>query len=139
MTKWLITSLGSRPSWQLVTFVGPAGGESKGIVDMIAIRKNHGCAPVGLERGDLFDIVLIQIKGGSSRWPSLPDCRRLARARRAHRARAVVLAEWRRGRAPRLFRLRPRVPAAGSYPMGARCGCPGLVWPSGVYARGPGA
>jgi len=31
----------SRTRWQLVTFLGKRGGESTGIVDMLAIRKDH--------------------------------------------------------------------------------------------------
>ena len=43
-------------------------------VDVIAIRKDTS-QPVNraLKRGDLFDIILIQIKGGSARGPTQED------------------------------------------------------------------
>jgi hypothetical protein len=42
MTKWMIThSSKGGVKWQVVSFNGPQGQESYGIVDMIAIRKNH--------------------------------------------------------------------------------------------------
>lgn len=42
------------PRWHLLTFAGPDGGESRGVVDMIAIRKDHGDPRTGLKRGDSF-------------------------------------------------------------------------------------
>jgi hypothetical protein len=61
-----------------VSFRGTGKGEWRGVVDLIAIRKN-GEQPTGsvLKRGDLFDIILIRVKGGSSRGPTASDCRRL--------------------------------------------------------------
>jgi hypothetical protein len=50
--------------WQLVGFPGPGGRESAGIVDLLAIRKNHTKPKSPFKRGDLFEIILIQIKGG---------------------------------------------------------------------------
>ena len=55
MTKWRIgfetggKRLGSpavkaTKRWQIVSFPGPAGRESAGIVDLMAIRKNHSKA-----------------------------------------------------------------------------------------------
>ena len=69
MTKWLITKAKGKTTWQLVTFCGPKGGESVGIVDLVAIRKNHNRTTNGLKRGDLFEIMLIQVKGGKSAGP----------------------------------------------------------------------
>ena len=71
MTKWLVTysrKTGSR--WEFADLVGPKKGESRGVVDLVAIRKAHRDPPVGLKRGDLFEIVLIQVKGGGA-----PRCR----------------------------------------------------------------
>ncbi len=79
MTKWSIAfdtggkRVGEKPvkagrRWQLVAFNGPHGRESRGIVDFIAIRKDHrehGQAP--FKRGDLFEIVLVQVKGALPR------------------------------------------------------------------------
>jgi hypothetical protein len=68
MTKWLITKSGEAGvRWRFVQFGGVTGSESRGIVDILAIRKNHRTIRDGLKRGDLLDIVLIQVKGGSAR------------------------------------------------------------------------
>jgi len=109
MTKWLATRTKSQTNWQLVEFTGPNGGESRGIVDLLAIRKDHGTLHPDLKRGDLFEIVLVQIKGGSARWPSRNDILRLRQVARHHRATAVVLADWQRGSKPTLFRLARRL------------------------------
>src|SRR3990170_160580 len=77
MTRWHIgfvtngKRLGSakvKPTrrWQLVGFPGPAGRESTGIVDLLAIRKNHQKPKPPFKRGDLFEIILIQIEGGGA-------------------------------------------------------------------------
>ncbi len=62
----------------------------------------------GLKRGDLLEIVLIQTKGGSAPPPTAEDVDRLSRVARHHRAKAVVLAEWRRGEKLASFRLEER-------------------------------
>jgi hypothetical protein len=105
MTKWRIgfetrgrrlTKPGVKPTkrWQLVGFPGPAGRESAGIVDLMAIRKDHSKKNGKFKRGDLFEIILIQIKGGSARWPNADDIRRLRAVAKLYNARDVVLAEW---------------------------------------------
>lgn len=107
MVKWLITH--SRPcgaKWRLVDFCGDHRSESCGVVDMIAVRKNHHHAKGMLKRGDLFEIVLIQIKGGSAREPTREDIARLKAVARHHRAKAIVLAKWKRGKTLNLCRLR---------------------------------
>ena len=106
MTKWLVTySRRTGAKWNLVDFGGKAGAEARGIVDLIAIRKDHCHDGAGLKRGDLFEIVLIQTKGGSARRPTPDDLARLSRVARHHRAKAVILAEWRRGEKLELFKL----------------------------------
>ena len=90
MTKWLVSRTKSRTNWQLVEFSGPGGFESRGIVDLLAIRKDHRTSGVDLKRGDLFEIILLQIKGGSARWPSRNDILRLRQVARHHRATEVV-------------------------------------------------
>jgi hypothetical protein len=98
MTKWLISrSSKDGVKWQVVSFNGAKGHESKGIVDMIAIRKNHRPPEEGKYRGDLFEIVLIQVKGGKSAFPSPTDVARLEEVRKHHNASKVVLAEWKKG------------------------------------------
>ena len=106
MTKWLITfSGGAKRKWRFVEFGGPTGSESRGIVDILAIRKDHGCEEPGLKRGDCFEIVFIQTKGGSAPHPTEEDLLRLRRLARRYHAKAVVLAEWRKGMHLQLFRL----------------------------------
>ena len=107
MTKWLITySRRTGAKWNLVDFCGQAKAESRGIVDLLAIRKDHRVETLSLKRGDLFDMVLIQTKGGSAPRPSAEDVARLRQVARHHRAKAIVLAEWRRGEKLDLFLLK---------------------------------
>jgi hypothetical protein len=109
MTKWLVARTKNRTAWQLVEFTGPSGRESRGVVDLLAIRKDHRTTDAVVKRGDLFEIVLLQIKGGSARWPSRNDILRLRRVARHHRATEVVLADWQRGSQPTLYRLSRRL------------------------------
>ena len=108
MAKVRIRRALARTRWQLVTFCGAAGGESVGVVDLIAIRKDHGKPLPGTKRGDNFQIILIQVKGGSAAMPTAEDGNRLRAVARHHRARQVLLAEWAKGKAARFFRLRQR-------------------------------
>jgi len=92
--------------WKFVSFRGADKAEWRGVVDLVAIRKNSR-QPMGnlLKRGDLFDIVLIQIKGGSARGPTPDDCRRLREVKRIYRAKEVVQFQWRKGKSSRFFAL----------------------------------
>jgi hypothetical protein len=83
--------------WQLVGFPGPGGRESAGIVDLLAIRKNHGKPKAPFKRGDLFEIILIQIKGGGAKRPDKAEIKRLRDVAKYYNARDVVLAEWVKG------------------------------------------
>jgi hypothetical protein len=97
MTKWLIShSSKGGVRWQVVNFTGPAGQESTGIVDMIAIRKRHRQSENSVHRGDLFEIILIQVKGGTAKFPSPVEIDRLVSVKNHHRADKVVLTEWKR-------------------------------------------
>jgi hypothetical protein len=40
------------PHWHILSFNGPDGRESKGVVDLIAVRKDHGKPLPGTKRGD---------------------------------------------------------------------------------------
>jgi hypothetical protein len=112
MTKVRIVQCTAKTKWQLVTFLGPTGGESVGIVDMMAVRKNHAaCKRPGM-RGDLFEIILIQIKGGGAPFPSADEVTRLRRVGRTYRAKAILLGQWKRGSQVRFFRLRKTAVAA---------------------------
>ena len=76
----------------------PGGRESAGIVDLLAIRKNHTKPKSPFKRGDLFEIILVQVKGGGAKRPTKDDAKRLKDVRDYYSARAVVLAEWIKGR-----------------------------------------
>jgi hypothetical protein len=114
--KWAVTMAKVRirqavrsapfPHWHLLTFSGPDGGESRGVVDMLAIRKDHSIPPLGAKRGDLFQIILIQVKGGFAAMPTEEDGKRLRIVARKHGACAVLLATWRKGKAARFFCLK---------------------------------
>jgi hypothetical protein len=75
MVKVRIRRVASRTRWQLVTFYGKSGGESVGVVDLLAIRKDHGEPVDGIRRGDALQIILIQVKGGNAARPTLEDAR----------------------------------------------------------------
>jgi len=106
MAKVRIRRVASRTRWQLVTFCGKAGGESIGVIDMMAVRKDHGTPIAGAKRGDNFQIILIQVKGGSAAMPTNLDANRLRAVAKRHRASHVLLASWRKGAAVRFFELR---------------------------------
>ncbi len=57
-------------------------------------------------RGDLFEIVFVQIKGGGAAWPTVNDVARLKAMQRRYRAKAVVLASWRKGAEPTFYVLK---------------------------------
>ena len=106
MTKWLVTYSYRRGArWRLVEFGGNTGAESAGIVDLLAIRKDHRKGKAGLKRGDDFEMVLIQTKGGSALRPTSEDIVRLSKVARLHKAKAVVLVEWQRKKRFTMFQL----------------------------------
>lgn len=106
MTKWLVTySRRKGAKWNLVDFGGRAKSESRGIVDLIAIRKDHRRHGAGVKRGDLFEMVLIQTKGGAAPRPTADDIARMKKVARYHKASAIILAEWQRGERLQLFQL----------------------------------
>ena len=109
MTKVRIRKVRSKTRWQLVTFLGPSRGESVGVVDLLAVRKDHGKPVTRTKRGDALQIILIQVKGGRSARPTVEDSERLrVVARRVH-ARHVLLSTRRKGSQARFFRLRRMV------------------------------
>src|SRR4051812_20840965 len=103
MTKVRIRQVASRTRWQLVTFCGPSGAESRGVVDMLAVRKDHGEPMPGLKRGDALQIILIQVKGGTAAMPTAEDCARLSVIATHLHARQILLASWKKGSAARFF------------------------------------
>lgn len=108
MAKVRIRQVVSRTRGQLVTFTGRSGGESVGIVDILAIRKDHGPPIAGLKRGDALQIVFIQVKGGGAANPTPEDAARLRIVAKRYHACDALLATWKKGRAARFFQLRPR-------------------------------
>jgi hypothetical protein len=88
--------------WHLLTFAGPDGGESRGVVDLIAIRKAHSEPRNGLKRGDSFQMILIQVKGGYAARPTIEDGKRLRIVARQLGA-CSVLASWKKGNAARFY------------------------------------
>jgi hypothetical protein len=106
MTKVRIRWVASRTRWQLVTFCGKTGGESVGVVDLLAVRKDHREPIGGIRRGDALQIILIQVKGGDAAKPTLEDAARLRIVAKRHCARHVLLATWKKGTAAHFFRLR---------------------------------
>jgi hypothetical protein len=72
----------------------------------MAIRKNHAKSNSRFKRGDLFEIILIQIKGGGARRPKANDIRRLRAVAKQYHARVVVLAQWVKGDHLKFYRLR---------------------------------
>jgi hypothetical protein len=89
-----------------VSFRGGNGGEWRGVVDVMAIRKSTSEPPDnGLKRGDLFDVILIQVKGGSARGPTASDCARLRKVARRYHARAIAQFQWKKGDSSSFFVL----------------------------------
>ena len=105
MTKWLITRNHKKGAkWKVLDFCGKNGSEAVGIVDLMAIRKNYRDEGFGHKRGDLFEIVLIQTKGGSAPAPSKKDMQRLSLVAQRYGAKAV-LSVWCRKEKFDLFEL----------------------------------
>lgn len=110
-TEILFRALTSRVAkrWRFVSFRGSSGGEWRGIVDVLAIRKDTSHANHELlKSGDLFDIVLVQMKGGSARMPSAVEIRRLAAVARRYRAKDTVLFAWKRAESCVFYKLTRR-------------------------------
>ncbi|HLY59363.1 MAG TPA: hypothetical protein VKV95_01210 [Terriglobia bacterium] len=120
--KWAVTMAKVRirqtvgkapwPRWHLLTFTGPEGGEARGVVDMMAIRKDHGKPFPGTKRGDTFQIILIQVKGGSAARPTDDDRDRLRKVAQRHDACGILLATWKKGKSANFFFLAPKATSA---------------------------
>jgi hypothetical protein len=93
--------------WRFISIRGPDQGEWEGIVDVLGVPKNTSQPRIStLKRGDLFDVVLIQMKGGSARTPTmLAERRRLRAVAKHYGARDVVLFQWRKGKSSKFFIL----------------------------------
>ena len=95
MTKVRIRQALAQTRWQLVTFCGISGAESVGVVDLMAIRKDHGKPLPDTKRGDAFQIILIQVKGGQAPGVGKDDLLDAAAAAwtalRRHRGEAICV------------------------------------------------
>ena len=100
-TEILFKSLSARAAqrWRFVSFRGLGGGEWRGIVDILAIRKDTTVSKHDLlKSGDLFDFILVQMKGGSARKPNASEIARLRAVAKRYRAKEIVLFSWKRAR-----------------------------------------
>ena len=104
MTKVRIRRITAATRWQLVVFYGKSGGESVGIVDLLAVRKDHRKPRGALDRGDALQIILIQVKGGAAAMPTAKDWMRLRAVAKRHCAMETLLAVWKKGRTVRFYR-----------------------------------
>lgn len=107
-TEILFRALTSRIAkrWRFVSFRGANGAEWRGAVDVVAIRKNtSNITHEILKRGDLFEMILIQMKGGRARNPSLAEIDRLKAVKRRYGAKAIVPYKWERGESSEFFVL----------------------------------
>jgi len=100
-TEILFRALTSRVAkrWRFVSFRGTGGGEWRGIVDVLAIRKDtaHSNHHI-LKSGDLFELILVQMKGGSARKPNAAEIRRLQAIKSRYGAKDIVLFCWTKGK-----------------------------------------
>lgn len=107
MTKWLISRNHNRGAkWHVVNFVGSNNSESRGVVDLLAIRKDHQAHDDKIKRGDLFEIILIQVKGGNAPFPKMKDVVRLKKVAKYHHAKAILLSEWKPRKKLQLYILK---------------------------------
>ncbi len=108
-TEILFRALTARVAkrWRFVSFRGESGGEWRGVVDVLAIRKNTSrpAHPL-LKSGDLFEFILVQMKGGRARRPSHEEIQRLRLVARRYGARAIVLYAWKRQERSDFFALK---------------------------------
>ena len=107
MTKWLITysAKKSGKKWHFVSFEGANGGESKGIVDFLAIRRDHKTGRDSIKSGDYFELIIIQAKGGSSPMPNDNDILRLSKVGEYYHAKRIILSSWQKGKLPVFYSL----------------------------------
>jgi len=100
-TEILFRALSNRVAkrWRFVSFRGSGGGEWRGIVDVLGIRKDTTKSDHHLlKSGDLFDFILVQMKGGAARKPNPSEIARLRAVAKRYRAKEIVLFSWKRER-----------------------------------------
>ena len=87
----------STAKYQFVEFSGPNGGDSNGIVDLLAIKKNRNKKENkkhGLSNADLLDIIQIQVKGRGSRPPKNDDKKRMKKIAKYYKFKETLLSRW---------------------------------------------
>ena len=87
----------STAKYQFVEFSGPRGGDSNGIVDLLAIKKNRNNKENkkhGLSNADLLDMIQIQVIGGGSGPPSNADKKRMKKVAKYHKFKETLLSRW---------------------------------------------
>ena len=91
--------------WKVVSLRGKSGADSKGVVDLVAVRRNLRLpAPHGLAAGDLLDSVIVRLHSADAAKPTPKDVARLRRVARRYAALRIVLHTWTKG-APGEFHL----------------------------------
>jgi len=92
--------------WKFVSFRGTGGAEWRGVVDILAVRKCTARATrPDLKSGDLFDLVLVQLKGGGAPMPTAADVKRLQAVADHYHALRVILYSWKLGSHSRYYEL----------------------------------
>lgn len=98
MANTLAKALGSGAGggWKFVDFTSKdKKRESAGIVDLLALRKSSRPPGIdGLKPLDLFDVIVIQAKGGKSPRPTAEEIDRMRKVAAFYQAEKVVLFEW---------------------------------------------
>ena len=85
------------PLSQFVEFEGREGGESNGIVDLLAVKRNRDRKKIknmDCNVNDLLDIIHIQVKGGSSEPPTKTDKKRMLIVSKYYNCRETLLSRW---------------------------------------------
>ena len=85
------------PLSQFVEFEGREGGESNGIVDLLAVKRNRDRKKIknmDCNVNDLLDIIHIQVKGGSAGEPTKADKKRMLIVSKYYNCRETLLSRW---------------------------------------------
>lgn len=91
LTKVIISRNNKKPSfWHVINFLGAGKQESGGIIDLFDFSKDHSMTS-SLPRGDGFEIILAQVRGGSTRNPSSVDMQRMEAVKQRYGAKVVLL------------------------------------------------
>jgi hypothetical protein len=78
-------------------FPDPPVGNRPGLSTYLQSERTIKNLNAPFKRGDLFEIILIQIKGGGAKRPNKSEIKWLRDVAKYYNARDVVLAEWVKG------------------------------------------